>query len=339
MNIENATIFDAAVLPLINPQGGNLLTVIVKGTFVFNPGGSEPADEQIPISYGDSYYGERGSIRYESDIVPFKPKADVVLCATAYAPDSKPAESIRVAVKIGSLEKQVMVFGERFWNHAGVLSRKFTMTATKPFLRRSIVYEDAFGGIDTISGQYCAENLVGKGFYSPASKQNLAGKPLPCIEDPCHLIRTPGDHPRPVGFGFYSRAWQPRVAYAGTYDLTWRKHRYPLLPRDFDAQFYNGAHPDLQINGYLHGNESVTLINLTPEGRADWRLPNVRLTCAISRRGKSERREKQALPMKLDTLFIEPDERRCCMVWRASTPLREPSGADIEQVTIGCGKA
>jgi hypothetical protein len=336
MKLENTTSFEVAALPLTGPKGDYLLTVIVKGTFVFGPGRCEPADEQIPIVYGDELYGEAGGIHYESDVLPFKPRTDAVLRATAYAPGEKPAEKVLVSAKVGPVEKQIMVFGERLWNHAGVLSHKYIMTEAKPFVRQAIIYEEAFGGIDAVSGQYCAENLVGKGFCSPKSKQNLAGKPLPCIEDPRHLIRTPADHPRPVGFGFYGRAWQPRAAYAGTYDPAWRKQRCPLLPEDFDARYYNGAHPDLQVDGYLQGNEPVTLINLTPEGRADWRLPDLRLTCAVTRRNGNGRREKQSMAMNLDTLFLEPDARRCCIVWRTSTALSEPSVADIDQVTIGC---
>lgn len=334
MKIDNPTLFETAALPLIGPKGEYLLSVIVKGTFIFGSGRSVPAEEQIPLAYGDIYDEEVDGIRYESDILPFKPKTDVVFCATAFAPGARPAETVMVSVKVGPVEKQIMVFGERYWNHAGVLSRRYTITATKPFVSKPIVYAEAFGGIDALTGQYCAENLVGKGFYCAASRQNLAGKPLPCVEDPQHLIRSVNDRPQPVGLGFYNRAWQPRAAYAGTYDETWRKQRCPLPPEDFDARFYNGAHPDLQADGYLKGNESVTLINLTPDGQVDFKLPNVRTVCAVVRRNAAGKRERRTLAMNLDTLFFEPDARRYCMVWRASVALTEPSADDIEQVTI-----
>lgn len=336
MKIENPTQFDVAALPLTGPNGRELLTVIVKGTFVFRAGGVDADDEQVPIAYGDAYQEGSNCVRYESDMVPFKTGTDIVLCATAHAPKEIPADAVPVAVMVGAMEKRLMVFGERFWNHAGVLSRKFTMTGTKPFIRRPIVYEDAYGGIDTVSGEFCAENLVGKGLYGAKAKQNLAGQPLPGIEDPRCLIQSPHDRPRPVGFGFYNRAWQPRVAYAGTYDQAWREQRCPLPPEDFDPRFYNGAHPDLQVDGFLKGNEPITLINLTPEGRADWYLPDVRLTSAITRGGVNGQREKQLLAMNLDTLFLEPDKQRCCIVWRGSAALGEPAGAGIEKLTIGC---
>ncbi|MBI5896137.1 MAG: DUF2169 domain-containing protein [Desulfobacterales bacterium] len=336
MKIDNATFFDAAALPLIGPKGENLLTIMVKGTFSFASGRTEPAEDQIPIAYGDEYEDEAlgGGVHYESDIAPFKPRADIVLRATAQAPNGKPAPVVSVGIKVGSMEKRLAVFGERYWNHAGVLSRSYAMTAPKPFLRRPIVYRDAFGGLDAITGEYCAENLVGTGLYSPKTKRNLAGKPLPCIEDPRCLIRNLEDRPQPVGFGFYHRAWRPRAAYAGTYDAVWRKQRSPLPPEDFDARFYNGAHPDLQADGYLKAGEPVTLLNLTPEGEVRFNLADVTPACVIQRRTENGKPKSEKPAMRLDTLFMEPDEKRYCLVWRAALPLGDASAAEIDRVSI-----
>jgi hypothetical protein len=336
MRIENATFLDATALPMIGPRGENLLTVLVKGTFRFAAGHTEPSDDQAPIAYGDLYEDEAlgGGVRYESDLVPFKPRADIVLRATAHAPGGKPAPVVPVAVKVGSLEKSIVVFGERYWNHAGVLSRHYTITAPKPFVRRPIVYRDAFGGLDAVTGAYCPENLVGTGLYTAKGKQNLAGKPLPCIEDPRCLIRDLEDRPRPVGFGFFHRAWRPRAAYAGTYDATWRKQLSPLPPEDFDARFYNCAHPDLQADGYLKAGEPVALFNLTPEGEVHFNLAEVTPTCALTRKNGGGHSKTETVALHLDTLYMEPDEKRYCLVWRAAQPLSDASTGEIEQVSI-----
>jgi hypothetical protein len=333
MKFINETILEAAAVPLIGAKGENLLTVIVKGTFVFDSEDIEPADDQLPIAYGDIYHDEAagGAIRYESDIVPFKPRTDIVLEASAYAPGGKPAEVVAAAVKVGPVEKRIVVFGERFWNQAGILSRAYTMTAVKPFTHKSIRYSDAFGGMDPATGEYCPQNLAGTGLYSKKAKP--AGRPLPCIEDPKHLIRRITDRPPPAGFGFYHRAWQPRAAYAGTYDDTWRKQRSPLPPEDFDARFYNGAHPDLQVKGYLKGDETVDLLNLTPEGRTAFGLPGLYPFVTITTRaGKNGNQKKESCAMNLDTVFIEADRRRCCLVWRsglAAGPAASPDALEI----------
>ncbi|HAQ24498.1 MAG TPA: hypothetical protein DCQ80_00760 [Pseudomonas sp.] len=53
---------------------------------------------------------------------------------------------------------------------------------------------------------------------------------------------------RPAGFGIRGRAWAPRLQTAGTYDRQWLDARWPLLPRDFDFAYWNGAPEDQQID-------------------------------------------------------------------------------------------
>ena len=329
MILDNHTLFHAQALSLPGPNGYQL-TVIVKGTFAFD---GSPWAEQSPIAFGDLRYGEDqgDEVRYESDIVPFKPVTDVILCGRAQAPGGRPVDALEVGLAVGPLRKTLKIFGQRLWNHAGVFSRRYTATAPKPFASLSLRYTEAFGGIDATTGEGCPFNLNGKGFRSTGTKANLAGVPLPRIEDPNHLIRSPRDHPRPAGFGYYHRAWQPRAAYAGTHDAAWRRQRSPLPPADFDARFYNGAHPDLQTQTYLRGNEPVELINLTPEGAARFHLPGVTLCCRIHR---TETRETEAPAMNIDTVFIEPDQGTLCLVWRAATPLAGLSDAGIARVTL-----
>jgi len=291
------------------------------------------AAEQVPIAYGDSFYDEKagGGIRCESDLAPYKPKTDVVLSGKAYAPDNQPAGRVDVDLKVGPVQKRLSVFGRRLWNHSGVLSRRYTCTAAQPFTAQAIRYCDAFGGIDETCGEYCEYNLSGKGFYSLKTKANLAGNPLPLIEDPRRLIKSPKDHPAPAGFGFYHRAWQPRAALAGTRDRAWRLTRSPRQPKDFNYHFYNGAHPDLQVKGYLQGDEPVELIHLTPESRIQFALPGIRPLCRVRR---AQQPEEEKIAMNLDTVFIEPELHRFCLVWRGSATLAELSEAGIDRVTI-----
>jgi hypothetical protein len=329
MILDNHTLFDAQAIPLPGP-GGYQLTVILKGTFAFD---GSPCVEQSPIAFGDLRYNEDqgDEVRCESDIVPFKPVTDVILCGRAQAPGGRSVDALEVSLTVGPVCKTLKIFGQRLWNHAGVFSRRYTATAPKPFVSLPLRYTEAFGGIDAATGECCPYNLNGKGFRSKGTKANLAGVPLPRIEDPRHLIQSPRDHPRPAGFGFYHRAWQPRVAYAGTHDAAWRKRRSPLPPADFDARFYNGAYPDLQAKTYLRGNEPVELINLTPEGIANFQLPGVTPCCGILR---AETRKTEAPAMNLDTVFIEPDQGTLCLVWRGATPLAGLSDAEIARVTL-----
>ena len=334
MRIENQTPFESIALPMPGRAGRAVLAVIVKATFAFAMDRTALAAEQVPIAYGDAHFDEKegGGIRYEADLVPFKPKTDVVLCAQAHAPDNRPATQVEVEFKLGPLAKRLTVFGKRLWNHAGVLSRRYVITEAQPFVTQPIRYCDAFGGIDATTGEYCPGNLSGKGFFSPKTKANLAGQPLPLIEDPRHLIKSPKDHPQPAGFGFYHRAWQPRAALAGTRDNAWRIQRNPKPPEDFNFHFYNGAHPDLQVKGYLKGDEPVELIHLTPQGRTRFTLPGLQPVCRLRR--SATPKEEQVI-MNLDTVFIEPELHRFCLVWRGNAALAQLSEAGIEQVALG----
>jgi hypothetical protein len=333
MRIENPTPLEAMALPMINRGDRTTLTVIVKGTFSFAAQKTQLADNQIPIALGDQLYDKQngGGIRYETDLVPFKPKTDVVLSGIAYAPENHPVDKVDVALKLGPVKKYLRVYGKRLWNYSGLLSRSYTITDTKPFVTCPIRYSEAFGGVDPSTGEYCDRNLAGKGFYSVKTKTKLTGWPLPRIEDPKALIRRPEDHPKPVGFGFYHRAWQPRAACAGTFDDAWRKKRSPKPPEDFNYHFYNGAHPDLQVKGYLNGDEPVELVNLTPDGRVRFNLPGIAPTCSVKRIKETD---AQVVTMKLDTVFIEPDKYLFCLVWRGAAQLAALSEAEIEAVSI-----
>jgi hypothetical protein len=77
------------------------------------------------------------------------------------------------------------------------------------------------------------------------------------------------------------------------------------------------------------------MINLTPEGRARFNLPGVMFDCRIQRIGQEE---IENLPMNLDTVFFEPDQKRFCLVWRGAARPAALSEAEIEQVPLATAK-
>jgi hypothetical protein len=103
------------------------------------------------------------------------------------------------------------------------------------------------------------------------------------------------------------------------------------MPADFNYRFYNGAHPDLQVKGFLTGNEPVELNNLTPEGLMRFALPGITPLCRVLR---VRQKEEQKIVMHLDTVFIEPGRYRFCLVWRGAAPLSGLSDAGIERVLL-----
>lgn len=355
MEILNETDFPVTPILWEDAQGQAKLTVVVKATFDIKDGRLLSVDSQLPIFTQDIHHGGDflASVRFESDMVPFKPRADVVLIGKAYAPGAKSVKQIDVSMRIGGVQKTIRVFGDRRWHFANRLKLIPSVSPPMPFVRMNLTYENAFGGIDSAEAVYCRENIYGKGITGRKKTKSINGKPLPNLEDPYDLIKSWKSTPRPACFGFYPRGGMPRLRYAGTYDDDYRRTREPELPEDFSYEIFNGAHPDLQIVGFLHGDEPVELVNLCEEPVLRFNLPGIRPKLTISKwsidpdewleKNPAEDpetaiekipKDEQVLEPQLDTLVLIPDEGIFYEVFRGVCPLRNLESTEIAQIII-----
>ena len=271
MELLNATGMPAGYTLGMQPDGRELLVVVVKGTFVIPQDGGEAtlAKEQVPLFEADSFTGEPGfsAPLYESDYAPYKPRCDVLLNGSAYAPGGKPATHVCVSLQVDSLSKSFDVVGNRVWK-----KRFCIIKSTKPesFTIMPISYNNAFGGVDNThkkekKHRAYFRNPVGIGFHSNHKAQFVRNRPLPKTEEPGKRIKKPDAKYNPMSFGPIGRSWPPRLTYAGTYDDDWLENVFPFLPANFDDTYYQSAPIDQQIE-YLRGGEEVVLSNLTPQG-------------------------------------------------------------------------
>jgi hypothetical protein len=322
MELLNATGMQAAYTMGTDPSAREHLVVAVKGTFAIPDDGGPAtlAAEQAPLIMADEFWGEPGfsSPRYEVDFALRKPKCDVLLNATAYAPNGQPAERVQVAVKLGSWFKTFNVVGDRIWEQ-----RAATLpSAPERFTQKAITYEVAFGGIDDLDPDedlpetYTA-NPVGRGWHRQRNHSRIPGQPLPNTEAINDPVREPWGNYRPMGFGPIGRNWVPRYPLAGTYDQNWLDNTFPFLPQDFDDRYYQAAPEDQQVD-YPQGGEEVQLLNLTPEGRTRFRLPQVEVPVVFCRKRVGQEQK----PAVLDTILIKPDQRRLFLTWRTHLPLK-----------------
>jgi hypothetical protein len=319
LRIDNRTPFASAFFPGLGVDDVETVSALVKCTYVVDrQGGLHIADPQVPVHHADQFHGDpdRSSVRVESDACPVKPGTDVVLDGKAYAPGGR-ATTVDVTVQVGPARKTVRVFGERRWVRA--LGDWTISSPPAAFETMDLRYERAFGGVDDLGpGPRAVDdrNPVGMGFVPAKSKRSeaLDGLPLPHLEDPQALIRRLSDHPAPAGFGPIGRGWSPRRALAGTYDEAWARDRKPLLPRDFDPRFHNGAAPGL-VTARLRGGEPVLIEGASPDGPLSFALPTVpaRITVAIGA-------QEETLVPVLDTVILEPDHRRVVLSWRVTVP-------------------
>jgi len=331
--IENKTPFVLETLFLVDEELRPLVVPIVKATFAIGPDRRcTPAEAQIPLSSGGEHWGdspEASSLKYEPEVAFTKPATDVVMIGHAYA-ERGDTRQTQVSLRVGPVAKDVAVHGDRVWFKSGG-----TISASRalPFEKIPLIYERAFGGWDRTHPdrlRHTCEprNPVGTGYRGAGNF--VDGTRLPNIEDPRAPIKTLADKPAPAGFGFVAPEWQPRAALAGTFDEAWKKSRSPLLPKDFSRRHLNAASAGLVAPGYLRGDEPVTAIGISPAGPLSFTLPGVSPPTATITMAAGA---PQTVPLNLDTVIIEPDDRRVMLLWRGHLPLtRGPH--DVRAVVV-----
>jgi hypothetical protein len=297
-------------------EGVHEWIVAVKGTFDVQPGGKLVlANEQLEPLRLPEYHGAVGlsSLLYDADLIAPKPTTDVVLNATAYAPNGRSSTDFLVAVRVGPIEKVLRVRGNRLWDDGPFGG---SPTGPQPITQVPVVYERAYGGYDHADPdpkhhRMDSRNPVGSGVV--AQLRHRVGRALPNFEFPHGNLENAG----PAGFGAIDSCWSPRREFAGTYDEVWQENRLPLLPEDWDCRSLLCSPADQRPDTHLRGGELVELTNLTPDGKLTFRLPKVHLTFStrIDRRTEEHRG-------RLVTVIIEPDHPRLIMVWLSALSCR-----------------
>jgi hypothetical protein len=234
--------------------------------------------------------------------------------ANAHAPGGRAAPTVPVSLRVGKLQKVLLVHGDRTYK---IGPTGLTTSSARSFRTRPIRYEFAFGGSDFFdpdpkNHRIDERNPVGRGF---------AVRPERLEDKPAHSIEySSGDAAKrgPAGFGPIDPGWQPRRSLAGSYDAAWEKNKKPLLPDDFKPSFALSSPVDQRVGKPLVGGERIELMNMTPEGRLLFEIPRVSLgfTSVFGRRRESHEAH-------LSTVLVEPEEHRLSMVWQGT--LRVPA--------------
>lgn len=334
----NETGLPAGVMLWESPAGKAFASVIVKATFDLCEQPQLSA-EQWDLLESDEPFDEEAPelIRLETDFVPFKPRTDIVVVGHVYAPRGIPVTELDSRISVGRTSKTIRVFGDRQWLFSSALDVVPRITAPKNFVEMEISYARAYGGFDEPGAAYCASNLAGVGCLGSIRRSSIENTTLPNFEDPNMLIHHWETKPHPQGFGFYGRGWMPRLRNAGTYDAEHIENRAPLAPKDMSLAFYNGAHPDLQVDGYLRGGESVELVNLSKQGNMRFTLPTLELEVeAMQGANAVESGTQQELGQipKLDTVVFLPDESKFYLVYRAVVGLPNLDSVDVSAIRI-----
>jgi len=300
------------------------------------------AEVQHPLVEADEYYGETAasSMIQESDYAPFKPRCDVLFThAVAHAPGGKALPGWKIGVRVGEWQKMLTVTGPR--KMAASLTG-WRIDAPQPVTQVPLRYELAWGGTcqwpltlpeeaEPEILKRLPENPIGTGFVDPAwqRKSKAFSVAAPQIEAPDQpfnsLAASRQDYPV-AGLGAIGRSWQPRLAFAGTYDQAWKETRWPRLPLDFEFDYWNAAPTDQQIP-YPAGGEEVVIAGLHPEGKLHFRLPDPGLKLLL----RLDAGIPAFKPMLTDTLIFDMRAMELTIVQRATVPAQ----AGVRNLEVG----
>ena len=160
MHLINPLPFPSLIFQGFDSQQRLCDILVVRGTFhIADDGLLQPAAEQSPLVETDHYFGEmhRSSLRQESDLVPFKPRCDVIVNGTGYAPEGNPAMNFTVGIEITGqpaegeesgavlLRKDLLINAPRRWEKNRVGQWRLSLPL-EPITRLPLRYEAAFGG-------------------------------------------------------------------------------------------------------------------------------------------------------------------------------------------------
>lgn len=301
MKLENGTALAAHLFSGPATETDLGCAVLLKATYEIREGRLEPAaDAAWPIHLEPlkTPYGT-----FPGEIASRKPRTDVLVLGKAKAPGGEPVRQMSVSLSVGTFRHALAVFGDRVWERTATGVRA---TPPRPFREMPITWENAFGGTAStpVFEMANTDNPVGKGFF--IDERDAVGVPLPNVEDPAALISSPGDLPRPVGWGPYPLEGGVRIARIVD------GRGAPLPPDVAEPWLAAWAHPDLVLETPKPGTR-IEVRGLTPDGPLAADVPSCPARVTLVNGA-----EERPLAPRLDTLVVQAEERRLVVRWRAA---------------------
>jgi hypothetical protein len=311
VEIFSACPFAVSTLPWEPAPGRRSLCVAVKATFALTPGLATIAALQEP--FGAEMRDVEAGPAALGDLVPFKPRADILLAGHAYAPRGAPTDGFVARARVGAVRKALSITGDRSWVPSFDGLRP---SVAVPFRRMALRYDRAVRTGENLGGV----DIIAQGAELGRSLPNIAA-----------IADQGGETP---GFGPLPLPWRARRYGLGDAALMWAS-RVALSPGPpppgFDFRLFNAAPSEQQLDDVPVGVE-IQLENLHPEhARLDTRLPPMRLKL-FRRAPRSERSVE--VPMRCDTLWIDTDRGLCFALWRGAVLVEGPDESTVGRLVI-----
>jgi uncharacterized protein YjbI with pentapeptide repeats len=307
-------------------KGQRYAVIMAKTEYTLEPGvcGPGPASLEdavkIVLDADDPAGDPAAALTKASEQAPTRPKADVLLMGSAYAPKGEPVAGVRTLLRVTRsdgevvVDKEIDVVGERVWLADG------TRSDIAPFTSMPMGWDRAFGGPGD------AWNPAGRG---------KRGVEMPNLEVPDKPVATRDSGVAPICYGPINPAWRPRRDKLGSYGGDYIEKHWPWLPGDFDWSHFNAAPDDQQVEGFLRGDETIELRHLHPEhAEFTTKLPGKRCRAFVLIRERDGSETFREVEMVMDTLTILPDEGKVSVCWRGQTEARSLKLLEIEHLMM-----
>lgn len=326
MDLVNKTPL-AAELQVGDPPGfeRRIGAILAKATYRIVDDRALELETQDPVPLFDTDEETDLGLRPRDDLVRRDEAFEVILLGAAYVPGDRPDAATMVTLRLGDVQRQLLVVGDRRWKK-GFMGT--SITDPEPFTRMPMTWEHAFGGsapVDIDEGATIDVahplNRAGKGFDAESAAQGLAeafrtpnGYPkidyertLPNLEDPAHRISRPDDAPQP-------KCWATLPLSSGLHGMRVldgmdedEMTSEQLIQQD--SLLYR-AHPDWVIERPPAGAPLV-LTNATRSGSLRVTLPTLRVMFDYINRGRTATGE-----LMPQMLVLYPEEQRLTLTYR-----------------------
>ncbi|MEI7638635.1 MAG: DUF2169 domain-containing protein, partial [Syntrophus sp. (in: bacteria)] len=258
-----------------------------------------------------------------------KPRGEVLLTGSCFSPRGTVRKASIVSFRVGSLRKEIAVFGDRFWRKTktGI----DVMTDPIPFSEMPLNWRNAFGG------EVFAANPIGKGITQVVGKDGKLRTPLPNVEYRGQIIGATSDRPEPAGFGVVDMMSPQRQKKTGTYDDKWLKERWPYFPDNMDYEFFNCAPVDQYLDAFFKGGETIEILNMHPDMQLiESSVPELRIRCFVTKKEapKSDVEIFQDVTTRVDTMWLFPTILRGVAMYRGTTEVYDEEYEDVLRIFI-----
>jgi hypothetical protein len=301
-------------------HGNPYWCIVLKATYEWDDAGNTRLlDEQPDMQVNDLLEDESSpwsSLRYPTDLTPFKPATDVWVSGTAHAIDGK-TDVWPAGLSVGSINKRLKLFGPRRWEYSFMSGWKLS----KPESCKGVAlrYENAYGGhkgsMDETKEAYLP-NPIGTGWLGgrkPGIEESIRAPQCEGWDD--FIDRFDRKYP-PAGLSPMPNYFADRMQFAGTTDDVWKKTVAPNIPLDMKMDFWNAAPLDQRVPGYLKGGETIEMIGLAKPVTLAMTIPKIKCYALVElANGKQDART-----LNLDTIAIDLDRQHLTMRYNRIIP-------------------